>query len=232
MLSRSDSTDMHSSRGDAHGDDGPGRARAHSVGGGLLRASAEETMRFHELAEREALRDEPAAGFFDVIERDLHRTFPRHEMFTEASGVGQSEMRKVLYAYGRHNPSLGYCQGMGMVAGLLLMHTSSEMAFAMFKRIVESVRRGGGGGTALPVCSQGAPLSHSTPAHLHPCPSVLHPRRTNGLAACLRTSCARYKSAPTPWSGSFAKRCAAFGASAILALVILFRLHPAPIADA
>jgi len=41
------------------------------------------------------------------IEKDLHRTFPGHPVM-DASG--RSALRRVLAAYARRNPEVGYCQ--------------------------------------------------------------------------------------------------------------------------
>ena len=41
------------------------------------------------------------------IEKDLHRTFPGHPVM-DASG--RSALRRVLAAYSRRNPDVGYCQ--------------------------------------------------------------------------------------------------------------------------
>ncbi|KAL0426375.1 UNVERIFIED_CONTAM: Growth hormone-regulated TBC protein 6 [Sesamum latifolium] len=41
------------------------------------------------------------------IEKDLPRTFPGHPALNEN---GRNSLRRVLWAYARHNPSVGYCQ--------------------------------------------------------------------------------------------------------------------------
>ena len=41
------------------------------------------------------------------IEKDLHRTFPGHPVM-DASG--RNALRRLLAAYARRNPSVGYCQ--------------------------------------------------------------------------------------------------------------------------
>ena len=44
----------------------------------------------------------------EQISKDLPRTFPAHPLL---DGVGRDALRRVLCAYARHNPSVGYCQG-------------------------------------------------------------------------------------------------------------------------
>lgn len=53
---------------------------------------------FAKLAATEVAPDDPAVPFLEVIDKDLHRTFPDHVMFTK-SGFGQGDMRDVLKAY-------------------------------------------------------------------------------------------------------------------------------------
>ncbi|XP_047971900.1 TBC1 domain family member 9B-like isoform X2 [Salvia hispanica] len=60
------------------------------------------------------------------IEKDLPRTFPGHPALDED---GRNALRRVLTAYARHNPSVGYCQAMNFFAGLLLLLMPEENAF-------------------------------------------------------------------------------------------------------
>ena len=50
-----------------------------------------------------------------------------HVMFSEKDSAGQKNLRQVLQAYALFNPELGYCQGMGMIVGLLLMRMNPEV---------------------------------------------------------------------------------------------------------
>ena len=52
-----------------------------------------------------------------------------HIQFCDARGEGQANLRKVLRAYALYNPELGYCQGMGMLVGLLLMRMPPQVTF-------------------------------------------------------------------------------------------------------
>ncbi|KAI5585040.1 hypothetical protein BDE02_06G120000 [Populus trichocarpa] len=60
------------------------------------------------------------------IEKDIPRTFPGHPALDER---GRDSLRRVLVAYARHNPSVGYCQAMNFFAGLLLLLMPEENAF-------------------------------------------------------------------------------------------------------
>ncbi|KAI4347697.1 hypothetical protein L6164_008483 [Bauhinia variegata] len=60
------------------------------------------------------------------IEKDLPRTFPGHPALDED---GRNALRRLLIAYARHNPSVGYCQAMNFFAGLLLLLMPEENAF-------------------------------------------------------------------------------------------------------
>lgn len=60
------------------------------------------------------------------IEKDIPRTFPGHPALDEN---GRNSLRRLLLAYARHNPSVGYCQAMNFFAGLLLLLMPEENAF-------------------------------------------------------------------------------------------------------
>lgn len=53
------------------------------------------------------------------IEADLDRVFINGIARVNTS-AGTASMRRVLRAYSLRNPSVGYCQGMNFIAGLLL----------------------------------------------------------------------------------------------------------------
>ncbi|EPY23636.1 rab-like GTPase activating protein [Strigomonas culicis] len=74
-------------------------------------------------------RDAPLADrqAGDIIERDLDRTFPTHQLFeTGSQGAGQRQLRNILRAYVNYNPQVGYCQGMGFLAATLLLQIENE----------------------------------------------------------------------------------------------------------
>ncbi|XP_060048806.1 TBC1 domain family member 10A isoform X2 [Erinaceus europaeus] len=75
--------------------------------------------------------------WLDVIERDLHRQFPFHEMFVSRGGHGQQDLFRVLKAYTLHRPEEGYCQAQAPIAAVLLMHMPAEQAFWCLVQICE-----------------------------------------------------------------------------------------------
>jgi len=87
-------------------------------------------------------------GPFEVIERDLGRTFPRHAMFysgnedgqissssslsssssssarnsTDNEPIGIARLRRLLRAYAIYDPEIGYCQGMSFFCAMFLIY--------------------------------------------------------------------------------------------------------------
>lgn len=86
------------------------------------------------------------------IDRDLHRTYPRHVYFhgvvkpgkpgdafgenDHGCAVGQRQLRNLLSVYSVLDPDVGYCQGMAMVGGMLLFHLPEADAFAVFRHML------------------------------------------------------------------------------------------------
>lgn len=77
----------------------------------------------------------------EVIERDLHRTFPDNRYFrsgaTEAAAIGA--LRRVLTAFAHYQPHIGYCQLLNFLAGLLLLFMPEERAFWMLVILTERI---------------------------------------------------------------------------------------------
>ena len=72
------------------------------------------------------------------IQMDIHRTLPDNIFFRKGPGV--AKLNEVLLAYSRRNPEVGYCQGMNLIAGsLLLIMPTAEDAFWVLTSMVENI---------------------------------------------------------------------------------------------
>ncbi|KAK0132593.1 USP6 N-terminal-like protein [Merluccius polli] len=69
---------------------------------------------------------------FRQIALDLQRSFPCHRSLMGDSPEaieGQAKLFRVLIAYAKYNPKIGYSQGMSYIAAVLLMQLGEEEAF-------------------------------------------------------------------------------------------------------
>ncbi|KAG1900631.1 rab-GTPase-TBC domain-containing protein [Suillus fuscotomentosus] len=73
-----------------------------------------------------------------AITRDLGRTFPHHNFFTDGQGIGQEHLFNVLKAYSLYDPQVGYCQGLPFVVAVLLLNMPDEEAFSLLVRLMHS----------------------------------------------------------------------------------------------
>ncbi|KAF9795409.1 hypothetical protein SFRURICE_004781 [Spodoptera frugiperda] len=83
----------------------------------------------------EALRGEDCP-FEAVIQRDIARTFPAHDFFREAGGLGQDSLLRMARAYAVYDHEVGYCQGLSFLAATLLLHMPEEQAFCLLVRLM------------------------------------------------------------------------------------------------
>ncbi|KAK8833572.1 hypothetical protein WA577_001506, partial [Blastocystis sp. JDR] len=60
-------------------------------------------------------------GVIGDISRDINRTFPTHILFRHSGGMGQIMLENVLRCISEYYPSIGYCQGMNFVVGVILI---------------------------------------------------------------------------------------------------------------
>ncbi|KAF8975871.1 hypothetical protein BGZ46_008776, partial [Entomortierella lignicola] len=87
---------------------------------------------FQELCKRGSL------PIHEVIERDIHRCYPDHVHFRDGmGGTGQQDLHAILKAYAHYKPSVGYCQGMGRLVGMMLMQMPVEDAFWLLVATIE-----------------------------------------------------------------------------------------------
>ncbi|KAF8161110.1 rab-GTPase-TBC domain-containing protein [Crassisporium funariophilum] len=71
-----------------------------------------------------------------AITRDLGRTFPHHDFFTDGQGIGQENLFNVLKAYSLYDPQVGYCQGLPFIVAILLLNMPDEEAFSLLVRLM------------------------------------------------------------------------------------------------
>uniref|UniRef100_A0AC35TIU2 Rab-GAP TBC domain-containing protein n=1 Tax=Rhabditophanes sp. KR3021 TaxID=114890 RepID=A0AC35TIU2_9BILA len=72
------------------------------------------------------------------IEKDIHRQFPNHQMFSDDSPYGkngQQNLFSLLKAYTVLYPRKGYCQAQAPIASMLLMQMPIDDAFRVFDRL-------------------------------------------------------------------------------------------------
>ncbi|RCI03137.1 hypothetical protein CU098_008697, partial [Rhizopus stolonifer] len=71
----------------------------------------------------------------DIIERDLHRTFPDNSQFKIEPPLEKKDvpmiqsLRRVLLAFSLYSPTIGYCQSLNYIAGVLLLFMTEEESF-------------------------------------------------------------------------------------------------------
>ncbi|XP_042203732.1 TBC1 domain family member 2B-like [Homarus americanus] len=71
------------------------------------------------------------------IELDLLRTLPNNRHYESFHSDGIARLRRVLLAYSRHNPDVGYCQGLNRLVAIALLFLNEEDAFWSLVYIVE-----------------------------------------------------------------------------------------------
>ncbi|EFJ44225.1 hypothetical protein VOLCADRAFT_43638, partial [Volvox carteri f. nagariensis] len=79
----------------------------------------------------------PSTAVVMCIMRDLNRTFPNHVAFMRRQGVLQKALFSVLWASAAYRPSVGYVQGMGFLAAVLLLYMPDEDAFWTLQALMQ-----------------------------------------------------------------------------------------------
>ena len=96
--------------------------------------------------------------YINMINLDLHRTFPDNIRFKSSSpptaANGEEEdsnnnrredvpaiqsLRRILSAFSLYAPGIGYCQSLNYIAGLLLLFMDEEDAFWTFVVLVQDI---------------------------------------------------------------------------------------------
>uniref|UniRef100_H2YCK4 Rab-GAP TBC domain-containing protein n=1 Tax=Ciona savignyi TaxID=51511 RepID=H2YCK4_CIOSA len=72
----------------------------------------------------------------NIIQRDIHRTFPANDYFKTTGGTGQDSLYRITKAYSVYDQEVGYCQGLSFLAAALLLHMPEEQAFCVLIKIM------------------------------------------------------------------------------------------------
>lgn len=81
---------------------------------------------------------DPDSSVVAQIDMDIRRTLTDNVFFRKGPGV--DKLKEVLLAYSRRNSEVGYCQGMNLIAGsLLLIMPTAEDAFWILTSMIEII---------------------------------------------------------------------------------------------
>ncbi|CEH18204.1 tbc1 domain family member 10b [Ceraceosorus bombacis] len=80
---------------------------------------------------------------YEAIEKDLDRCYPDHKMFRGEGSTGRADLEAILKAYVHYNPIIGYTQGMGLIAGFMLLLMPAEDAFWLLCAMLRDVHMEG-----------------------------------------------------------------------------------------
>mmetsp|Transcript_24648 Transcript_24648/g.21813 ORF Transcript_24648/g.21813 Transcript_24648/m.21813 type:complete len:108 (-) Transcript_24648:129-452(-) len=73
----------------------------------------------------------------NLILNDIHRTFPKHPLFINDGGLGQTALYNILKGYAIKNKDVGYCQGMGFLSAIFLSYMNEESSFWFLHHLVK-----------------------------------------------------------------------------------------------
>jgi len=76
------------------------------------------------------------------IDLDVCRAFRNHLMYRTRYGKGQCALFSILKSYSNYDIELGYCQGMGDVAALLLKYFPEREAFSILDILMKETKWG------------------------------------------------------------------------------------------
>jgi TBC1 domain family member 10 len=100
-------------------------------------ADLEERRNSYLLSSRKDMESQLEREVIETIEKDIDRTFPTHPMFSDKGGPGQTLLRQMLLGYATIDNSVGYCQGMNYIAGLIMTYYDDiDEAFIIFSVIL------------------------------------------------------------------------------------------------
>lgn len=81
-------------------------------------------------------------ALYETIEKDVARCYPDNRLFQEG-GSGKADLEAILKAYVHYNPIIGYTQGMGLIAGMFLLHLDAEDAFWLLCALLRDIHMEG-----------------------------------------------------------------------------------------
>lgn len=100
-------------------------------------ADLEERRQSYLLNSRKNMESQLEREVIETIEKDIDRTFPTHPLFFDKGGPGQALLRQMLLGYATIDNSVGYCQGMNYIAGLIMTYFDDiDEAFIIFSVIL------------------------------------------------------------------------------------------------
>ncbi|XP_078088418.1 growth hormone-regulated TBC protein 1-like isoform X2 [Mustelus asterias] len=90
---------------------------------------------------KKLLEMEEDSRLVDAVKTDINRTFPDNVHFRKNANPSlQDALFNILVAYGNHNKTIGYCQGMNFIAGYLLIVTKDEeKAFWLLDALIAKI---------------------------------------------------------------------------------------------
>ncbi|RMZ86391.1 hypothetical protein DV736_g6383, partial [Chaetothyriales sp. CBS 134916] len=94
---------------------------------------------YEDLVAKSQREDEIDADIVSQIEADIRRTLTDNVFFHDPQ-PGVKRLREVLLAYSKHNESIGYCQGMNLIAGsLILICATPEDCFWLLVAVIDTI---------------------------------------------------------------------------------------------
>jgi len=81
-----------------------------------------------------------SVAFSDLL-KDVERTLPTFDFFSDARGRGVHVLQRLLTAFSLHRPLIGYCQSLNFVAALIALvcqGAAEHLAFALLCHVLEA----------------------------------------------------------------------------------------------
>lgn len=104
----------------------------------LMVSNAGEKLEANPSQYQDLLNGPKDESIVDIIDRDIKRTYPENVYFKDVKNSQLSPLRNVLIAIAHYKKSVGYCQGLNYIVGMLLLITKNENeAFWLLVEIIE-----------------------------------------------------------------------------------------------